>query len=266
MTWSREGQRIARLFRQARDLDETRACNLDSILAEDDLEIVDSRCADPGYTACLIRSPLDLPGGIISLAPGQEGGRRRFSIAHELGHYHIPKHRKFTPSCTDSDLRARGHDARQVEWEANDFAAELLMPWRLFSLDVDARDPSFESVLELASRDFYDVSITAAAWRLVQTTSEACALVVTVDGVVEWIARSRSFQYSMAERRQRIRSGTVAAAVFSGERPESKPERVDWHEWLDHGPGSGAEVWESTHAIPSLRQVLSLVWVIGGDA
>lgn len=263
----RDGQRMARLFRQVRELGDNRACDLDSIAHEDEIEIVESRCRDPGYTACLMRAPAGCPGGLISLAPGQDRGRRRFSIAHEFGHYHIPKHARFTRTpCAERDLRARSTDARQAEWEANDFAAELLMPTRLFSTDVDGREPSFELVARLASPDFYDVSFTAAAWRLVQTTSEACALVVTSRGTVEWIARSTAFRYRMAERRQRIRPGTAAAAVLAGEAANPALERVEWHTWLDREPDYEAEVWESTHAIPSLGQVLSLVWVVEEEA
>lgn len=54
----------------------------------------------------------------IFVAPGRGRGRRRFSIAHELGHYLL--HR---------DLIAAGMaPGPQHEREANEFAAELLMP------------------------------------------------------------------------------------------------------------------------------------------
>src|SRR4051812_26261507 len=124
MSEVRDGLRIARLFRQARQLADTRACPVETIAEEDDLEIVESRYSDPGYTACLVRAPDGDKGGLISLSQGQDRGRRRFSVAHELGHYHIPKHAGLarTP-CAERDLRARSHDARQAEWEANDFAA-----------------------------------------------------------------------------------------------------------------------------------------------
>ena len=51
-----------------------------------------SREADPHYTACLIRAPAGCRGGGIFLAPGQDSGRKPFSMAHELGHFHIPSH------------------------------------------------------------------------------------------------------------------------------------------------------------------------------
>jgi hypothetical protein len=260
MSASREGQRIARLFRQYRALGDSRACDLPSILQEDELEVVESRCANPGYTACLMRAPLGCPGGLIVLGPGQTGGRQRFSIAHELGHYHIPRHKHIAqPPCADVDLLMRDHDSKVIEWEANDFAAELLMPATLFGLDANRRTPCFSSVYELASPQFYDVSVTAAAWRLVQTIDESCALVVTTDGKVEWLARSRSFRFALPKNGQRIRADTAAAAVSRGERPLPDAEAIPPHAWFDYG-GDETELLESTHLIPSTGQVLSLLW------
>ena len=162
-------------------------------------------------------------------------------------------------------IKAMAADPERRYASAADFAAELLMPSRLFSADVEGKEPSFELVEKLAAPDYYDVSLTAAAWRVIQTTSEACALVVTAGAKVEWIARSRSFRYAMAEREQRVSSGTVAAAVFAGEAPGHGLERVDWHAWLDQEPRNDVEVWESTHAVRALGQVLSLIWVVEQD-
>ncbi len=55
----------------------------------------------------------------------------RFVVAHELGHYlRHPELDQFK-LCTDADLGTWYHTGR--EQEANDFAAELLMPEALFS-------------------------------------------------------------------------------------------------------------------------------------
>src|ERR1051325_1956225 len=163
---NQEGRRIARLFRQFRVPSDVRAVDLEEILREDELEVVESRVDDPGYTACLVRDPYAKGGGIF-IAPGQDPGRRRFSLAHELGHYHIPSHRKagLTLTCADEALRAQDWGTNSVEWEANDFAAELLMPFRLFAPDAEHLSISFQSVHRLASPEMYNVSVTAAAWR-----------------------------------------------------------------------------------------------------
>jgi hypothetical protein len=265
----REGKRIAQLFRQVRVSGDIRACDLDGILQEDNLEVAEAHAQSCGYTACLVRVP---GGGGIMISAGQDVGRRRFSLAHELGHYHIPSHKDVGAllSCADADMRARQADSRHREWEANDFAAELLMPYRLFSRDVDRREVSFRTVAELTVPEMYNVSFTAASWRLVQTTRDPCALVVSAGGRVEWIARSDAWSYPIAERQQLLPEGSVAAAVARGETATARPERVAPEAWLCDPAGrreapSGIELLESTHAIPRVNQVLSLLWVVDSD-
>ena len=260
---SRNGRRVAQLFRRARGLSEgARACDLDGILAEDDIEVVESEFREPGYTACLVRPAPDSPAGII-LAPGQQRGRRRFSIAHELGHYHIPTHKdRATGWCGDADMTAGAHAGRIKEREANDFAAELLMPRLLFSRDAKSRDPNLRAIGELAERDMYDVSRTAAALRYVEVTRSACSLVCARDGVIEWVAKSQSFVYRIPWWGDAVPMESHAKAVFNGEEANAEPEPLDPYVWLDIEQHQPVELFESTLAIPRQSRVLSLVWVV----
>lgn len=266
----RDGLQKAQLFRQYRlspEQRERRRCDLEPILEEDGIEVCESELSDCGYAACLVRVPEG--GGGIMLAAGQDKGRRRFSVAHELGHYHIPSHREVGVafSCADAEMRVRESDARHREWEANDFATELLMPRRLFTQDVAGRDMTFHTVTSLASFEMYDVSLTAAAWRLVETTREACALVVSVDNQIDWVVRSNAWHYSLAERRRAVPTGSVADAVVHGEMSNKHAESVNPSVWLTSADGrqlapSRVNLFESTHVVPRLRQVLSLLWVV----
>ena len=274
----RDGRDKAHLFRRHRlppDAQDQRRCDLEPILAEDQIEVCESWVEDCGYAACLVR-PQDATRAGIMIAAGQSPGRRRFSLAHELGHFHIPSHRHvgvpidgigLAYSCADAALRARERDARRIEWEANDFAAELLMPFRLFSRDVDRREVTFRTVSELAAPDMYDISRTAAAWRVVETTRDACALVVSVEGQIDWIVCSKAWRYPLAERRRPLPPGSAAAAVAAGELSHDGAESVSPEVWLTSTDGrwrvgTGVTLLESTHAVPQLRQVLSLLWVI----
>lgn len=68
-------------------------------------------------------------------------GRRRFTIAHELGHWHL--HRSAGDDararfCRSDDIGASGFPVRQaqrIEREANRFAAALLMPEELVRVE-----------------------------------------------------------------------------------------------------------------------------------
>lgn len=63
--------------------------------------------------------------------------RKRFSIGHELGHYTIPSHLESTYRCNLSDLNYTPN--KIAELEANQFAAELLMPSRYFTSSLSTR-------------------------------------------------------------------------------------------------------------------------------
>ena len=60
-------------------------------------------------------------------------GRRRFTVAHELGHWHLHRHGKgaHTRFCRPEDIGGARDElrlSRAIEAEANRFAAALLMP------------------------------------------------------------------------------------------------------------------------------------------
>jgi len=254
MAMNRNGRQKARLFRQYREIT-GRTCDLGAIADEDGIEIVEARTRDPGWTACLLRTE---HCGLISCRPGQNTGRRRFSIAHELGHFHIPTHRQTGQfACGPADLEATEGYGPEEEWEANSFAAYLLMPGKDFRRDCGGMPISFESAWELA--ELYSVSITAAARRMVEVTWEHCALVVTEEGRVTWQDRNE-YYWRMTTRGQEVRPRTFAAGVYDGEDPSPVPERVDPYAWINEGVEDGLLLVESTHAVPSQNQVLSLLW------
>lgn len=89
-------------------------------------------------------------------------GRRRFTIAHELGHWYLHadqsadgQYRRF---CRGPDLRS----TRSEEGEANQFAGALLMPEELLA---EAAKELQMNVPLLAKR--FDVSVPAMRLRLV---------------------------------------------------------------------------------------------------
>lgn len=260
---SRDGRRVARLFNQYRDVgDDERACDLHRILEEDGIELVTSDVRKPGYTACLLCPVPDKPGGII-LAPGQSRGRTRFSIAHELGHYHIPSHGGRSRGwCGEKDMVAREDWDATLEWEANDFAAELLMPRKPFSRDVEGRDPAFKEIGELASPDMYDVSRTAAALRYVELAKRRCALVCAEDGNIDWVAKSKDFPYRIPWIGDLVPPSSMSAFTFNGEGDVSSLEELDPYVWLEIEQRRPVELFESTLSIPTQDQVLSLMWVV----
>ena len=90
----------------------------------------------------------------------QPAVRRRFTLAHELGHVRCG-HDHGLPVETFKTLGGRPTDQREVQ--ANAFAAQLLMPADGIR-DAVTREPSLEDVITIAAR--FGVSTIAALYRL----------------------------------------------------------------------------------------------------
>ncbi|MCJ2044468.1 ImmA/IrrE family metallo-endopeptidase [Methylobacterium sp. J-078] len=150
----------------------------------------------------------EFEGGLVTDAKRSEGTiqakrggelRRRFTIAHELGHFLMAHHVPDQPGqflCKSSDLlrvTAKDGDRRQrMEVEANRFAGLVLMPPHLLRAAMSAfREPDLQHVLALA-RDFA-VGKEVAARAYVQYHPERIAIVVAGNGRVQRCYRSLSF-------------------------------------------------------------------------
>ncbi len=72
----------------------------------------------------------------ISVQSGEVQTRQRFTIAHELGHFVL--HKDLIGSSLEDDAFYRSGLAHWQETEANNFAADILMPWELINKLTDA--------------------------------------------------------------------------------------------------------------------------------
>ena len=94
--------------------------------------------------------------------------RKRFSLAHELGHIYLIQKGEVPTGPI-------GHDNKQLERRCDELASEFLMPYELFLEDMSLKPVSLRSVLELA--DTYLASATTAAIRYVKLSDTPHALV-----------------------------------------------------------------------------------------
>ncbi|BDL39031.1 hypothetical protein MSPGM_16210 [Methylorubrum sp. GM97] len=115
-------------------------------------------------------------------------GRRRFTVAHEIAHYLL--HRDRIPPqgiyCKEEDVSRRA--GKDIEKEADTFAAALLMPFHDLRRQIDPKaKPTLADLGGLAER--YGVSLTAAILRWLEVTERRSLMVVSTEGYALW-ARS----------------------------------------------------------------------------
>ncbi|ODR99310.1 hypothetical protein AUC68_04780 [Methyloceanibacter methanicus] len=144
----------------------------------------------PGFEGALIPAANGKKGwGIIYNSAISSPGRINFTLAHEFGHYLL--HRLKYPdgfTCGEQDMASWDSEYRQVESQANDFAATLLMPLDDFRRQIEGRaKPDLEALCICADR--YNVSLMASVLRWLQYTERRAILVVSRDGFILW-ARS----------------------------------------------------------------------------
>lgn len=173
-----------------------------------------------GFEAALITDECKSAGAIL-VASERSRQRRRFSIAHELGHFLIPSHlpRPGERSlCSTEHLRM--HDLkeqdrrRRMEAEANRFAAMLLIPPPVLRAELKAiRRPDVTDVVRLAR--LFDVSKDAMARAYADHTREAVAIAVIRNGCVLRAYRNDANFPSLAVwGGQPVPSGSLAGTPF----------------------------------------------------
>jgi Zn-dependent peptidase ImmA (M78 family) len=117
------------------------------------------------FDAVFLDKSANHPRPRVILAVGQPATRRRFTLAHELGHIIIPWHNGTHFCKVDGGIQLIDEISREIESEANRFAAELLMPadW------IKALASNCQSLSELGKAvKMANVSYDAATIRLAQ--------------------------------------------------------------------------------------------------
>jgi Zn-dependent peptidase ImmA (M78 family) len=189
---------------------------------------------DGGFEGALITTQLK-PNGIILFNPSSISARKRFTIAHELGHFLIPSH--VPPpggfKCTAKDMMLTNavDKAARMELEANRFAAHMLMPTKMFRDDIyRLRHATLEAVIELARK--YDTSREATARRFINLHDEVCAIVQSRNDSVISVYRSRRFPYLWLDRGTAVPAGSITRSYQAAVGEVSPMEGVDPAIWL----------------------------------
>ena len=198
--------------------------------------------------------------GLIRVKQGiPEQGRRRFAIAHELGHWELHKATSQVFACTTDDMVA-SYKASAAEGEANYFASGMLMPGKLFLRRGGSSNLSVEVISDLAG--YFGTSFTATAIRYVDLSSDPCAVVVSHDGRIRWWRGSKRFEQRFwLDARSQLPEGTVAGSIFAGGRRPTGSEKVDIAAWSEKGVDDDEEdlFVEECLIVDRYDQIISLL-------
>ena len=144
----------------------------------------------PTFDGALFKAKAGRKGwGIIYNNAITSKGRINFTLAHEFGHYLL--HRLAYPNgfqCGQQQIVRWDSEYGQVEYQANVFAANFLMPLDDFRRQIPGTARVDLEMLR-ACAERYKVSLIAAVLRWLSYTEKRAILVVSRDGFILW-ARS----------------------------------------------------------------------------
>ena len=176
--------------------------------------------------------------------------RRRFTVCHEIGHIvlGLKSDHRTEPWTTGRPLAERLCDV---------FAAELLLPHKLFEPAADIVPVSLASIDTLANQ--FEASVTSTGSRYADSVSTPCAFVLSHKGRVINASRSKALKDANAfiERQLELPRGSISARKRAGDAlDKGESEAADW---FSNWEREGVLLEEARH-LKQWDQTLTLLW------
>ena len=196
---------------------------------------------------------------IITVDQDAPRARQRFSVGHELGHW---MHDRGTVAfvCNADTVSGPWDELHDPEARANRYAANLLLPAKMFKPRAAGRNMLFETVRALSTT--FGTSLTATAIRLVERGPFPAMLVCNDKGRRKWFVRGPDLPESLWPLDSPGRN-TIAYDLLHGTDTHS-PEDVYADQWLARTERHSYSLREDSIRGPA-DQVLSLLWWVNED-
>ena len=195
--------------------------------------------------------------------------RKRFTIAHELGHYilHPGLELHNDNESTTSWFNSKEMQAKngKVEYEANQFASELLVPSQLFY--EEQKNKKFSPDLLRSLADKFKVSITAIAFKYFELGSHPICLIHCHNNRVTYWKRPPDYPHFIKNlNKLRPPEDSVAAEYY--EKGKIYPEKYSkqeiwkstWFELKDWENDNDFDFYEYCVVSKHYNMTLSIVW------
>jgi hypothetical protein len=197
---------------------------------------------------------------IVTINSRSSRRRRRFSIGHELGHWHNDRGRLLL--CQAEDIGHPGGAPLSRERAADRFASSLLMPE--FILRPIARaypKADFQTVRAIA--DNFDTSVTATAIRLTEGRYFTAVLVCHGPEGRKWFARSPDVPDRWFAREDLSAESFAFDVLFREDADDRLPRKIGADAWFSPWEAQRYEVQEQTIRTGE-SEILTLIVVADG--
>ncbi len=181
--------------------------------------------------------------------------RRRFSLGHELGHWH--HHRGQLLFCDKRDVANFANDALNPERHADAFASDLILPNYL----LDPRLRKWKRVTLALARELADefcASLTATLFKVTLSNHFPMAIVCHNKVKRHWFERAPMIQPWWFPLRELDRQTFAADMLFSGAAEQNFPRKMPADAWFDFKGADRLEVEEQSFLLPD-EQILTVL-------
>ena len=147
-----------------------------------------------------------------------------------------------------------------AEVDANDFAAELLMPEEWFCSFTKGK--RFEKKILSDIADYFGVSLSAAAMRYAEAGNHPVAIIMSKDGVVKWSRINNYFPFKFIRNGSGVSSSSYAYEFYKGEKISDEVETILADAWFPEDFNYKKDYFLFEQNIPMCRYnaVLTVLW------
>jgi Zn-dependent peptidase ImmA (M78 family) len=193
---------------------------------------------------------------VISVNSRSKPERRRFSLAHELGHWH--HHRGRVLFCGKNDVCNFENDALHPERQADGFASDLILPTYM----VDPRLRKMKRLTLAAARELADefcASLTATLFKMTLLNRFPMMIVCHNKTKRRWFESSPMLQPWWKWPTKTLDRQTFAAdMLFNGAAEQNFPRKMPADAWFDFKGCDRHEVEEQSFLLPD-EEVLTVL-------
>lgn len=156
--------------------------------------------------------------------------RKRFSISHEIGHWH--HHRGKTLFCANGDVGNPGNSSLNPERQADDFASDLILPnYMIVPVLNRIRRITLSSVREVANQ--FKASVTATFIKIVKSGDFPIVLVCHNTAGRRWSWPSKVVPGWWRLRPDLDPESFAYDLMFKGSSEERWPRKIGADAWFD---------------------------------
>jgi Zn-dependent peptidase ImmA (M78 family) len=156
--------------------------------------------------------------------------RQRFSLGHELGHWHYHKGR--TLYCTQDDIEGNSERARAVEGVADHYSSSLLMPSFIFKPVLALRKKLSWTVIREVAKNF-SCSPIATMLRIIDLDLAPVMFVCVEGGKRKWFSRAKCINTAWFPKDSPDPESYAFELSFDASKLPAGPHKVGAEAWFD---------------------------------